>query len=345
MLAGARSFTAVGEWAADAPPRVLAALGIRYDPLAGRFQLPDEANPPGRGGAGRGRSGGRGGVVAGRSAASLLPAARSWAAGAAGGGGGRQGGARHPACQPHGQARHLLAAADQQAGAVLAQAEVDCKTNEITAFAPLLAPLDLAGAVVTADALHAQREHAQFLVTSKHAHYILTVKSNQPSLHAQLRNLPWRQVPAASTPVNAVTAAPNGAPSRSTAVAAGLAFPHAAQAIQIRRRRKPLSGTRKWSAQTSYAITSLAATRRPAQLAGWMRGHWGIEARTTSAMSPSAKTPPRSAPATAPRSWPPCATWPSESSSPAGHPSIAAACRYHARDATRVLATLGISPP
>jgi hypothetical protein len=29
---------------------------------------------------------------------------------------------------------------------------------------------------------------------------------------------------------------------------------------------------------------------------------------------------------------------------PAGHPSIAAASRYHARDATRVLATLGISP-
>jgi hypothetical protein len=29
---------------------------------------------------------------------------------------------------------------------------------------------------------------------------------------------------------------------------------------------------------------------------------------------------------------------------PAGHASIAAACRYHARDATRVLATLGLSP-
>jgi len=29
---------------------------------------------------------------------------------------------------------------------------------------------------------------------------------------------------------------------------------------------------------------------------------------------------------------------------PAGYPSIAAACRYHARDATRTLATLGIGP-
>jgi hypothetical protein len=30
---------------------------------------------------------------------------------------------------------------------------------------------------------------------------------------------------------------------------------------------------------------------------------------------------------------------------PSDHPSIAAACRYHARDAIRVLAALGISPP
>ena len=50
---------------------------------------------------------------------------------------------------------------------------------------------------MTADALHAQREHARFLVTEKNAHYILAVKNNQPGLYAQLRNLPWRQVPAA----------------------------------------------------------------------------------------------------------------------------------------------------
>jgi len=44
-------------------------------------------------------------------------------------------------------------------------------------------------------------------------------------------------------------------------VAAGLLFPHAAQAIQIRRRRRP-AGTKKWSAETSYAITSLVLTAR-----------------------------------------------------------------------------------
>jgi hypothetical protein len=43
VLAGVRSFTAIGEWVADAPPQVLASLGVRRDPLGGRFEPPDEA--------------------------------------------------------------------------------------------------------------------------------------------------------------------------------------------------------------------------------------------------------------------------------------------------------------
>ena len=46
-------------------------------------------------------------------------------------------------------------------GVVLGRVRVDGKTNEITRFAPLLEPLDLAGCVITADALHTQREHAE----------------------------------------------------------------------------------------------------------------------------------------------------------------------------------------
>lgn len=199
VLAGARSFTAIGEWAADAPSRVLAALGVRYDPLAQRFQPPDEATIRR--------------VLEAVDAAALEGAVGSWLAArlrasrpsprpvrrdrrrmvAVDGKTAR--GTRHASAD--GQGVHLLAAADPQASTVLAQAQVDGKTNEITCFEPLLEPLDLAGAVVTADALHAQREHAQFLVTKKNAHYILTVKNNQPSLHAQVKSLPWRQVPAA----------------------------------------------------------------------------------------------------------------------------------------------------
>ncbi len=39
-------------------------------------------------------------------------------------------------------------------GVVVAQREVDHKTNEITELKPLLESVDLEGAVVTADALH-----------------------------------------------------------------------------------------------------------------------------------------------------------------------------------------------
>jgi predicted transposase YbfD/YdcC len=92
--------------------------------------------------------------------------------------------------------RHLLAALDHCCGVVLGQVDVEAKTNEIPMFAPLLDRIDLAGAVVTADALHAQRAHAEYL-TGRGAHYLITVKGNQPGLHAQLAALPWRQVPAA----------------------------------------------------------------------------------------------------------------------------------------------------
>ena len=122
MLAGAQSFTAVGEWVADGPPQALAALGIRRDQLADRFEPPDEAtirrvleavN------ARRVRCGG--GILALQPAAGRrCPALRALPMGEAGAGRGRQGGPGHPSCQQRRQAVHLLAVAGQQASAVLA---------------------------------------------------------------------------------------------------------------------------------------------------------------------------------------------------------------------------------
>jgi hypothetical protein len=43
VLAGARSLAAIGEWADDAPGQVLAALGVRRDPLTGTWRPPGEA--------------------------------------------------------------------------------------------------------------------------------------------------------------------------------------------------------------------------------------------------------------------------------------------------------------
>jgi predicted transposase YbfD/YdcC len=159
---------------------------------------------------------------------------------------------------------------------VLGQVEVGAKTNEIPMFAALLDRLDIADAVITADALHAQREYASYLAR-RGAHYLLIVKRNQPRLHAQLADLPWREVPVAHTKRERGHGRTERRTLKVTSVAAGLAFPHAAQAIQITRRRK-LKG--KWSRETCYAITSLTLTQAPyAQLAAIIRGHWGIEDR------------------------------------------------------------------
>jgi predicted transposase YbfD/YdcC len=213
--------------------------------------------------------------------------------------------------------RHLLAALDHAHGVVLGQVEVDAKTNEIPMLPALLDRIAIGGAVITADALHAQREHARYLAR-RGAHYILTVKGNQPGLHAQLKALPWREVPVTSDTRDRSHGRREHRTLKVTAVARGLAFPHAAQAIQIiRRRAKARKGKkRKWHAETVYAITSLAAAQAsPSKLASMLRGHWAIEDRLHWIRDVIYdETAPRSAPPAAPASWPPSATSPSASS-------------------------------
>ena len=70
---------------------------------------------------------------------------------------------------PAGAQVHLLAVLDQHTGTVVGQVDVDGKTNELTRFQPLLRTLDLTSAIVTADAIHTQREHARWLVEDKNA--------------------------------------------------------------------------------------------------------------------------------------------------------------------------------
>ena len=90
------------------------------------------------------------------------------------------------ATDAEGNQTHLLAAATHQDSLVLGQVEVGAKTNEIPMFAPLLetlaaAGVDLGEVVITADALHSQRAHAEYL-HSRGAEFVLTVKQNQPGL-------------------------------------------------------------------------------------------------------------------------------------------------------------------
>ena len=150
------------------------------------------------------------------------------------------------------------------------------KTNEIPLFTGLLDRIEIAGAVINADALHAQREHTRYLAR-RGANYVITVKRNQPGLHAQLATLPWCEVPVAYDKRERGHGRTERRILKVTSVAKGLAFPHPAQAIQIVRHRK-LKG--KWSRETSYVVTSLTVTQAShAQLAAIIRGHWGIEDR------------------------------------------------------------------
>lgn len=66
---------------------------------------------------------------------------------------------------------------------------VESKTNEIPKVEPLLADLDIEGAVVTADALHTQTKTANFLVDTKKADYVFIVKDNQPTLRQDIEAL------------------------------------------------------------------------------------------------------------------------------------------------------------
>ncbi len=59
--------------------------------------------------------------------------------------------------QENGKAVHLFSAFLHRQGVTLAQVQVKTKTNEIKAVKPLLKNLNLAGRLVTADAIHAQK--------------------------------------------------------------------------------------------------------------------------------------------------------------------------------------------
>jgi hypothetical protein len=97
-----------------------------------------------------------------------------------------------------GRAPHLVAALAHGIGAVLGQVAVEAKSNEIPAARELLkAFADLAGAVLTIDALHTQHDTAQAILGRK-ADYVMTVKANMPTLYMQFKELPWAQVPAVS---------------------------------------------------------------------------------------------------------------------------------------------------
>ena len=84
---------------------------------------------------------------------------------------------------------HLLSAVTHQTAITLAQEQVDSKTNEIPTAKTLLAPMNLEGKVITADAMHTQTNTARFIVEEKHADYFFIVRDNQPTLKEDIAAL------------------------------------------------------------------------------------------------------------------------------------------------------------
>jgi predicted transposase YbfD/YdcC len=185
-------------------------------------------------------------------------------------------GARHPT----GQQTKLLSVIDHTHRLVLTQTEV-CDGNEIAAFLTALDTLpQLRGYLITADALHTQRGHADYLF-GRGAHYLFTVKENQPTLYRALVALPWRAAPRDKEPGS--QRGHGRIESRTATVIdlagtdAGKLFPGAARAMKLVRRRID-TATGVASTETVYAITSLGHRYADTVLlATWLRGHWQIE--------------------------------------------------------------------
>ena len=178
---------------------------------------------------------------------------------------------------------HLLSALTFEEGVTIAQARVDSKTNEVTVFRPMLAGLDLPGVVVTADAMHTQREHARFLVEDKGAHWVFGLKDNQPTVLAAAE----KAFEGVAHQYETHDRAHGRTEHRYYAVVGiddglrrSLAFPYAARFVRVYRERYDLAGVRK-SKETSYYITDLRGNLASIEaLAYYVRGHWGIENRS-----------------------------------------------------------------
>ncbi|MGH3185165.1 MAG: ISAs1 family transposase, partial [Streptosporangiaceae bacterium] len=194
------------------------------------------------------------------------------------------------AVRADGTSPFLLSA--ETGGIVLAEREIAAKTNEIPQIGPMLLELNewfpLAGWVITADALHTQRKFAALVCEDLAAHYVFTVKANQPGLLTALEQLTW-----AGARRHATGGKGHGRRETRSHLAMDAPdsikalFPHAAQVARVIRTRTVTRWTgngRKWmrvtktTTETVYLITSLTAREAgPGHIAAYIRGHWGVE--------------------------------------------------------------------
>ena len=198
------------------------------------------------------------------------------------------------AVRPDGTSLFLLSAATAGTGrpVVLADREIEAKTNEIPELGPMLLELSgrfpLAGWVCTADALHTQRALAILITEKLQAHYLFTVKRNQAGLHDALAALCW-----AGARRHAASGEGHGRRERRGHLVMDAPeeirnlFPHVRQVARVIRTRtvttwknngKRRARVTKTSTETVYLVTSLTAREAaPEHIAAYARQHWSIE--------------------------------------------------------------------
>ncbi|MGW3911123.1 ISAs1 family transposase [Streptomyces sp. NPDC005070] len=192
VLTGTRSLVAIGEWITDASQSALRLLDFPADPLTGIRPVPHAATVRRllQRVDGDALDAAIGAYVKARTPSSQLsepppkPSLRAIAV---------DGKTVRGSRTTTATAIQLLAAKDHH-GVVLAQRQITSKSNEIPAFQPLSDTTDLENTVLTTDALHTQHAHGAYLRT-RGAHYLAVVKRNHPGLYAQVRKLPWAEIP------------------------------------------------------------------------------------------------------------------------------------------------------
>lgn len=263
VLAGARSFAAIGEWGLDAGVDQLGRLGLEQAPVESTMRK----------------------LFARLDAAALdrQLAVFAWCR------------TRHIAGRrviaidgktvrgartTTGAAPHLIAALDHATGVVMGQNAVEAKSNEIPAVRDLLTgldPDDLHGCLITADAMHTQDDTAKVILEAG-ADYVFTVKANRPTLLKALKALPWSRVRVGSRSTDL------GHGRRATRTLKVIEVPDLPDwpqfigVAQVGQLRRTVTTKGKKTVEVVYLITSAAhRAAPPAVLAAWVQGHWCIE--------------------------------------------------------------------
>lgn len=82
-----------------------------------------------------------------------------------------------------GKALQLLSAVTHQLRMTIAQREIEDKSNEIPALAPLLKSIPrLEGSLITADAMQCQQEACRYITQERGADYLISLKGNQSGI-------------------------------------------------------------------------------------------------------------------------------------------------------------------